>query len=45
MSTSAIAPGTIFVFRLEDGVYILLKTKGAWLIDSNKVRGGEPGIL
>ena len=26
-------------------VYILLKTKGAWLIDSNKVRDGEPGIL
>lgn len=26
-------------------VYIVLKTKGAWLIDSNKVRGGEPGIL
>jgi hypothetical protein len=26
-------------------VYILLKAKGAWLIDSHKVRGGEPGIL
>jgi hypothetical protein len=26
-------------------VYVLLKVKGAWLIDGNKVRDGEPGIL